>query len=157
MLKLAECLETGIPPLWMILEIAFPFLKLNWEIWKKAGTDFNANNTWLSEEDGPGVGHLTTEFSLDVGHLNGVFGPGVGNLNTSKLKSSNARGVARGGEDVRVSNWSVHKFYRVEETSGLSQKSNQFKEKRAERAFGDFCQTAASTIQWSLIQSPCTN
>ena len=43
------------------------------------------------------MGHLTTEFSLDVGHLNGVFGPGVGNLTTSKLKSSNARGVARVG------------------------------------------------------------
>ena len=29
-------------------------------------------------ESGPEEGHLTTEFSLDVGHLNGILAPGWG-------------------------------------------------------------------------------
>ena len=29
-------------------------------------------------KSGPEVGHLTTEFSLDVGHLNGFLAPGWG-------------------------------------------------------------------------------
>ena len=32
-----------------------------------------------------------------MGHLNGFFAPRVGNLNKPIFKSSNARGVARGG------------------------------------------------------------
>ena len=33
-----------------------------------------------------------------MGHLNGFFAPRGGNLNKPIFKSSNARGVARGGE-----------------------------------------------------------
>jgi len=39
-----------------------------------------------------------------VGYLNGLLAPRGGNLNKAIFKSSNARGVARGGRDVELSN-----------------------------------------------------
>ena len=44
-----------------------------------------------------------------MGHLNGLFAPRGGNLNKPIFKSSNARGVARGGGDVELSKKSLIK------------------------------------------------
>ena len=46
---------------------------------KTLETDISAQITSdFRRQSGPEVGHLTTEFSLDVGHLNGFLAPGWG-------------------------------------------------------------------------------
>ena len=46
---------------------------------KMLETDISAQITSdFRRKSGPEVGHLTTEFSLDVGHLNGFLAPGWG-------------------------------------------------------------------------------
>ena len=53
---------------------------------------------------------MTVKSSARVGYLNLILAQGGGNLNNSIFKTSNARGIARGGGgDVDVSNRSTHK------------------------------------------------
>ena len=54
-----------------------------------------------------------------MGHLNGFFAPRGGNLNKPVFKSSNARGVARGGMlnfriDRRINDYSTSVVWRQE-------------------------------------------
>ena len=62
-------------PLVNMADITFLFLTSG----KTLETNISAQITSdFRRTSGPEVGHLTTEFSLDVGHLNGFLAPGWG-------------------------------------------------------------------------------
>ena len=62
-------------PIFNVADITFLFVTSG----KTLETDISAQTTSdFRRKSGPEVGHLTTEFSLDVGHLNGFLSPGWG-------------------------------------------------------------------------------
>ena len=68
------CIIIG-EPLFNVADITFLFVTSG----KTLETDISAKKTSdFRRIGGPEVGHLTTEFSLDVGHLNGFLAPGWG-------------------------------------------------------------------------------
>ena len=66
------------------------------DTWKNAGSDFSPNKIWLSEEDWTGGGAFDPWIQPGPGAFERVLGAGMGNFITTKLKSSNAWGVAQG-------------------------------------------------------------
>ena len=63
-------------PIFNVADITFLFVTSGKT---RRETDISAQITSdFRRKSGPEVGHLTTEFSLDVGHLNGFLGPGWG-------------------------------------------------------------------------------
>ena len=87
-------------PIFNVADITFLFVT-------SGKTDISAQTTSdFRRKSGLEVGHLTTEFSLDVGHLNGLLAPGWGIWPQLNWTVQMPGGLP--GGDVRVSNWSVH-------------------------------------------------
>ena len=80
-----------------------------WQFRKTLETDISAQRiSDFRRKSRPEVGHLTTEFSLNVGHLNGFLAPGWGIWPQLNWKVQMPGGLPGEGGNVWVPNWSVH-------------------------------------------------
>ena len=64
-----------VEPICNVADITFLFVTFGKTLETDISTQIISD---FRRESGPEVGHLTTEFSLDVGHLNGFLAPGWG-------------------------------------------------------------------------------